>query len=87
MAKKNGSELAMWPGMRRRAIVRRTPLHFGSGVHVCGEADLNHRPLGIRPDSPFDESRTVPTSTKELAIQSLRLPPPFRGLGSVLPYR
>jgi hypothetical protein len=22
-----------------------------------------------------------------LAIQSLRLPPPFRGLGSVLPYR
>ena len=39
----------------------------------------------MRSDSPFDESRTVPP-TRELAIQSLRLPQ-FQGLGSVLPYR
>ena len=41
----------------------------------------------MRSDSPFDESRTVPSSLGMLAIQSLHLPPQFRGLGSVLPYR
>jgi hypothetical protein len=41
----------------------------------------------MRSDSPFDESRTVQSSTGMLAIQSLHLPHDFGELGSVLPYR
>ena len=67
---------------------RRTPLHFGSGVHLVagggfepptfGLCDLTH--LSVRVGL-YLHPRGV------LAIQSLRLPSQFRGLGSVLPYR
>ena len=40
----------------------------------------------MRSDSPFDESRTVPSSSRD-ARHPVSTPPPFRGLSSVLPYR
>jgi hypothetical protein len=43
-----------WRKVRRRRrtpfrIGQGTPPHFGSGVHGCGGADLNRRPLGYHP--------------------------------------
>jgi len=66
---------------------RRTPLHFCSCVHGCGGRIWTADLWVMRPDSPFDESRTVSSSTGMLAIQSLHLPHDFGELGSVLPYR
>jgi hypothetical protein len=42
-------------------LMKRTPLHFGSGVRWLRGADLNRRAdlWVMRSDSPFGESRTV----------------------------
>jgi len=65
----------------------RTPLHLGSGVHGAGGGfeppsfglcELTHLSMSV---GLYLHPRGM------LAIQSLRLPPPFRGLGSVFPYR
>ena len=68
--------------------VRRTPLLFGSVAFMVagggfepptfGLCDLTHLSMRV---GLYLHPRGM------LAIQSLRLPPPFRGLGSVLPYR
>src|SRR6266853_6419030 len=51
-------------------------------------ADLNRRPLGYAILTHLSVRVGLYLHPRGmLAIQSLRLPPPFRGLGSVLPYR
>ena len=66
---------------------KRTPLHFGVAFMVAGGGfepptfglcDLTHLSMRV---GLYLHPRGM------LAIQSLRLPPRFRGLGSVLPYR
>ena len=66
-------------------VNRRTPLHFGSGVHGCGGGfepptfglcDLTH--LSMRVGLYLDPRGM-------LAIQSLRLPPKSGGLGRYSP--
>jgi len=47
------------------SVNRRTPLPFGSGVHGCGGRIWTAELWVMRSDSPFDESRTVPSSTRD----------------------
>jgi hypothetical protein len=55
---------------------------------VVAGVDLNHRPLGYADLTHLSMRVGLYLHPHGmLAIQSLRLPPQFRGLGSVLPYR
>ncbi len=67
-------------------VNRRTPLHFRQWRSWLRGADLNRRPLGYASDSPFDESRTVPSSTRD-ARRPVSTPSPYHswGLVSIVP--
>ena len=82
--------------MRRRAGARPRvvgdPSRYrdrGPGGTKAATAEAFRR---LSADEPPGQLPTLPALPQlgqrgMLAIQSLRLPPPFRGLGSVLPYR
>ena len=65
----------------------REPKVLQTGERLRG-ADLNRRPFGLCDLTHLSMGVGLYLHPRGvLAIQSLRLPPRFRGLGSVLPYR